>query len=117
VVLEALDQVGDRGQPGPGRTKNAERGSQTLSIRYKKRLAEAGIETSVGRVKDSYDNALAETIIGRSKGQAPKHLGRDDPCVLRCGVRNARALEKLPSSPCSASDQQGPANAGTSRVT
>ena len=40
---------------------------QYLSIRYTERLAEAGIESSVGSVGDSYDNALAETIIGLYK--------------------------------------------------
>ena len=40
---------------------------QYLSIRYMGRLAEAGIERSVGSVGDSYDNALAETIIGLYK--------------------------------------------------
>ena len=44
-----------------------DRGSQYLSIRYSKRLAEAGIEQSVGSVGDSYDNALAESIIGLYK--------------------------------------------------
>lgn len=33
-----------------------------MSIRYTERLAEAGLEPSVGSVGDSYDNALAETI-------------------------------------------------------
>lgn len=42
-------------------------GSQYLSIRYTERLAEAGIDASVGSVGDSYDNALAETIIGLFK--------------------------------------------------
>jgi putative transposase len=40
---------------------------QYLSIRYTERLAEAGIEPSVGSRGDSYDNALAETIIGLFK--------------------------------------------------
>ena len=40
------------------------RGSQYLSIKYTERLAQAGIEPSVGSVGDSYDNALAETING-----------------------------------------------------
>jgi transposase InsO family protein len=31
-----------------------------VSIRYSERLAEAGIEPSVGSKGDSYDNALAE---------------------------------------------------------
>jgi putative transposase len=38
-----------------------------VSIRYTERLAEAGIEPSVGSKGDSYDNALAETINGLYK--------------------------------------------------
>jgi putative transposase len=41
--------------------------TQYLSIRYTERLAEAGIELSVGSTGDSYDNALAETVIGLFK--------------------------------------------------
>lgn len=37
---------------------------QYLPIRYSQRLAEAGIESSVGPKGDSYDNAFAETING-----------------------------------------------------
>ena len=40
-----------------------------MSIRYSKRLAEAGIEPSVGSKGDSYDNALAETINGLYKAE------------------------------------------------
>ena len=43
---------------------HSDRGVQHLAIHYTDRLAEAGIEGSVG---DSYDNALAETIIGLFK--------------------------------------------------
>lgn len=39
------------------------------SIKYTKRLAEAGIGPSVGSVSDSYDNALAETINGFYKAE------------------------------------------------
>ena len=42
---------------------------QYVSIRYSERLAEAGIEPSVGSVGDSYDNALAETINGLYKAE------------------------------------------------
>ncbi|WP_425219052.1 integrase core domain-containing protein [Ralstonia solanacearum] len=42
---------------------------QYLSIRYTERLAEAGIEPSVGSRGDSYDNALAETINGLYKAE------------------------------------------------
>ena len=44
-------------------------------IRYTERLAEAGIEPSVGSVGDSYDNALAETIIGLFKAEVIHRLG------------------------------------------
>ena len=53
----------------------SDRGGQYLSIRYTERLAEAGIETSVGSVGDSYDNALAETIIGLDKTEEIRHKG------------------------------------------
>ena len=46
---------------------HSDRGSQYVSIRYTERLAEAGIEPSVGSRGDSYDNALAETINGLYK--------------------------------------------------
>ncbi len=39
------------------------------------RLAEAGIESSVGSVGDSYDNALAETIIGLYKTEVIRRRG------------------------------------------
>ena len=49
--------------------------AQYLSIRYTERLAEAGIEPSVGSVGDSYDNALAETINGLFKAEVIHQRG------------------------------------------
>ena len=40
-----------------------------MSIKYSERVAEAGIEPSVGSKGDSYDNALAETINGLYKAE------------------------------------------------
>lgn len=40
-----------------------------MSIRHSERLAEAGIEPSLGCRGDSYDNALAETINGLYKAE------------------------------------------------
>ena len=48
---------------------HSDRGLQYVSIRYSERLAEAGIEPSVGSKGDSYDNALAETINGLYKAE------------------------------------------------
>ncbi|MGF6483417.1 transposase InsO family protein [Paraburkholderia sp. JPY419] len=40
-----------------------------VSIHYTERLAETGVESSVGTVGDSYDNTLAETINGLYKAE------------------------------------------------
>ncbi len=68
-VLDALEQAVHERRPvqGDGLVHHSDRGSQYLAIRYTERLAEAGIEPSVGSVGDSYDNALAETVIGLFK--------------------------------------------------
>lgn len=54
---------------------HSDRGVQYVSIRYTERLAEAGIEPSVGSVGDSYDNALAETINGLYKTEVIRRRG------------------------------------------
>jgi transposase InsO family protein len=68
-VLDALEQALYERQPEDGDEliHHSDRGSQYVSIRYTERLAEAGIEPSVGSRGDSYDNALAETINGLYK--------------------------------------------------
>ena len=69
LALDALEQaLYDRARDADANLiHHSDRGVQYLSIRYTERLAEAGIEPSVGSVGDSYDNALAETIIGLYK--------------------------------------------------
>jgi transposase InsO family protein len=67
IVLDALEQALYSRTGTEGLIHHSDRGSQYLSIRYTERLAEAGIESSVGSVGDSYDNALAECIIGLFK--------------------------------------------------
>jgi putative transposase len=49
--------------------------AQYVSIKYTERLAEAGIEPSVGSIGDSYDNALAETINGLYKAEVIHRRG------------------------------------------
>jgi len=62
LALDALEQALWARQPGDGLVHHSDRGVQYLSIRYTERLAEAGIEASVGSKGDSYDNALAEAV-------------------------------------------------------
>ena len=70
-VLDALEQALYARQPklSDGLIHHSDRGSQYVSMRYTERLAEAGIEPSVGNRGDSYDNALAETINGLYKAE------------------------------------------------
>lgn len=76
-VLDALEQALHERRPvhGGGLIHHSDRGVQYVSIKYSERLAEAGIEPSVGSVGDSYDNALAETINGLYKAEVIHRRG------------------------------------------
>lgn len=77
LVLDALEQaLYDREEEVfEPLVHHSDRGSQYLSIRYTERLAEAGIEPSVGSRGDSYDNALAESVIGLYKTEVIRRKG------------------------------------------
>jgi len=75
LVLDALEQAIWARKDREALIHHSDRGSQYLSIRYTERLAEAGINASVGTTGDSYDNALAETIIGLYKTEVIHHRG------------------------------------------
>ena len=75
LALDALEQA-LHARPGIDQLiHHSDHGVQYVSIRYTERLAEAGIEPSVGSVGDSYDNALAETIIGLYKTEVIRRNG------------------------------------------
>jgi transposase InsO family protein len=76
-VLDALEQALADRRPvqGGGLVHHSDRGVQYVSIRYTERLAEAGIEPSVGSIGDSYDNALAESINGLYKTEVIRRCG------------------------------------------
>ncbi len=69
LALDALEQALHARPTIGDLIHHSDRGVQYLSIRYTERLAETGIEPSVGSVGDSYDNALAETIFGLFKAE------------------------------------------------
>ena len=75
LVLDALEQALWARTGTEGLIHHSDRGCQYLSIRYTERLAEAGMESSVGSVGDSYDNALAETINGLYKTEVIRRRG------------------------------------------
>jgi len=77
LALDALEQaLHDRSRAAKqSLIHHSDRGVQYLSLRYTERLAEAGIEPSVGSIGDSYDNALAESIIGLYKTEVIRRRG------------------------------------------
>ena len=76
-VLDALEQAlyARRSEREGALVHHSDRGSQYVSIRYSERLADAGIDASVGSTGDSYDNALAETINGLFKAEVIHQRG------------------------------------------
>lgn len=75
LALDALEQALYFRPRTDELVHHSDRGVQYPSIRYTERLAEVGIERSVGSVGDSYDNALAETIIGLFKTEVIHQRG------------------------------------------
>ena len=77
LALDALEQAICERQEDSNENliHHSDRGVQYLSIRYTERLAEAGIEPSVGSRGDSYDNALAESVIGLFKTEVIHRRG------------------------------------------
>jgi len=93
LVLDCLEQaIWTRAKEGTrdlsGLVHHTDAGSQYTSIAFTSRLAEAGIDPSVGSVGDAYDNALAESQIGLFKTELfhPHGPWRDrghlEPAVL-----------------------------------
>ena len=75
LTLDALEQAIWARDISGKLIHHSDHGSQYLSIRYSERLAEAGIEASVGSVGSAYDNALAETINGLYKTEGIRKRG------------------------------------------
>jgi putative transposase len=77
LALDALEQaIWERVEATKdGLVHHSDRGVQYVSIRYTERLAEAGIEFSVGSKGDAYDNALAETVMGLFKTEIIRKRG------------------------------------------
>jgi transposase InsO family protein len=109
LVLDALEQAVHDRRPakGTGLIHHSGRGSQSLSICYTERFAQAGIEPSVGSVGDCHDHALAKTINGLFKAEVI-HRRRPWRCLeaveyatlewVDC-FNNRRLLESIGNTP------------------
>jgi putative transposase len=111
-VLDALEQALYARQPERDKTlvHHSDRGSQYVSIRYSERLAEAGVEPSVGSKGDSYDNALAETINGLYKAELIHRRALEEKGIL--GTAHARMGILVQPPPPARTDRLHPAGRG-----
>ena len=75
LTLDALEQALWARTITGGLIHHSDLGSQYLAIRYSERLADEGINPSVGSAGDSYDNALAESVIGLFKTEVIRRKG------------------------------------------
>jgi putative transposase len=75
LVLDALEQAFWSRTKTQGLVHHSDRDCQYFSFRFTERLAAANIDSSVGSVGDSYDNALAETINGLYKTEVIRRRG------------------------------------------
>jgi len=75
LTLDALEQALWARTVTSGLVHHSDLGSQYLAIRYSERLADEGINPSVGSVGNSYDNTLAESVIGLFKTEVIRRKG------------------------------------------
>ena len=69
LVVDALHMALWRRKPAAGLIHHSDQGVQYTSLSFDKRLEEAGIVPSMGRVGSAYDNALAESFIATLKSE------------------------------------------------
>ena len=74
-MLDALEMAAWRRDLIEGCVHHSDAGSQYTSIRYTDRLADAGLNASIGTIGDSYDNAMAEALNGTFKAELVKLHG------------------------------------------
>jgi putative transposase len=90
-VLDALEQAlyARRAEREGDLVHHSDRGSQYVSIRYSERLAEAGIEPSVGSTGDSYDKGYVSHCTSFARSVASTSLRRRDESLVPCVLRGA----------------------------
>jgi putative transposase len=79
LVFEALKQAIETRRPGAGLLHHSDRGCQYASDRYRKMLQRHGIECSMSRRGDCWDNAAMERFMNSFKNEWANH--HDYGCV------------------------------------
>jgi len=85
LVLRALDSATIRRRPTAGLLHHSDRGCQYTSFDYRSRLAELGVEVSMSRKGNCWDNAVAESFFATIK----RELIHRQAWTSRFELRNA----------------------------
>jgi len=83
LVLDALGQAFEARRPSPGLLYHSDRGSTYTAAEHRRRLAEAGIECSMSRVGNCWDNACAERFFCSYKNEWIRHRRHADVEAVR----------------------------------
>lgn len=73
LVEDALDMAVRSRRASDGRLHHSDRGVQYTSARYREVLCEHGLEASMSRTGDCYDNAVVESFWGKLKTEMVYH--------------------------------------------
>jgi len=74
LVTQALVMALQRRRPEPGLIDHTDQGRQYATGSYRQRLIEHGVELSMSRKGDCFDNACAESFISTLKNELTHHL-------------------------------------------
>lgn len=74
LVSEALRMALARRRPSPGLIHHSDQGRQYAAGSYRQMLCEHGIESSMSRKGDCFDNACAESFISTLKNELVHHV-------------------------------------------
>ncbi len=88
LVEDALNAALGSRDPSPGLLHHSDRGSQYASVCYRGRLAQHGIEVSMSRRGDCYDNAVVESFFGTLKQELVHHARWTDLVEARAAIHD-----------------------------
>lgn len=88
LVQGALTAALGQRKPSPGMLHHSDRGCQYASAGYRDRLDALGIEVSMSRAGDCYDNAVVESFFGTLKQELVNDAGWNDLAQARAAIHD-----------------------------
>jgi putative transposase len=86
LAMQALQMAVRRRRPAPGLLHHSDRGCQYTSAEYNAELKKLGIDVSMSRRGNCWDNAVAESFFATLKSELVRHQTWGDAAELRAAV-------------------------------